>query len=185
MTFFPPLLCLVLRERTRSRERAGLWRSPVHPVSGTTVTGPAVSESQVWQPHFCTLSLSLTHTQTALFYLSGCCLLSVWLGSLCLSACPPHKPNNATLLGLLGLLRRWPPARWKKEEGNVMRRKGKWKVRKGEGRTWTPSLSHWNHSVCFKILGRGKGIKLWNTQHSCTHKASLDFSLCTQQPEDS
>lgn len=60
---------------------------------------------------FPALYLMHAHTRTALFYLSGCCLLAIWPGSLCLSACPLHKPNNATLLRLL---RTWPAAQWKK-----------------------------------------------------------------------
>lgn len=99
-----------VRENKIKREKAKLWRSPVHLFTGTTVTSPAVSERPVWQPHFLHY-IWRTHTHTALFYLSGCCLLAIWPGSLCLSACPPHKPNNATLLRLL---RTWPAAQWKK-----------------------------------------------------------------------
>lgn len=86
------------------------------PSVASTGTGPVESERPVWKPQCCTHSLhsslshSHIHTHTVLVYLSGCRLLSVWLGSLCLSACPPHKPNNATLLRL------WPPAQWKKKK---------------------------------------------------------------------
>lgn len=92
--FFP--LYLVLRERTRYRDRegAGLWWSPVHPVSGTTVTGPAVSESLVWQPHFCTLSHTQTHTLLYFTLVGAVCYPSGSVPSACL---PAHHINPIML----------------------------------------------------------------------------------------
>lgn len=83
---------------------------------GLAATFPALSNTHL---------LSHTHSQgSTLFYLRGCCLLSIWLGSHCLSPCPPHKPNNATLQRPAPALASRPVEN-KKEEANVMKRKGK------------------------------------------------------------
>lgn len=111
-------------------------------------------------------ALSHTHTHTALFYLSGCCLLSFWLGSLCLSVCPPHKPNNATLLRLLRALASRPV---EKEEEDMKRRKGK-------GKSEEKRRPHMDAEAVaeIRILASGfrgwEGIILGDTQHNCTHK---------------
>lgn len=120
-----------LAGKTRSRERQGcdeaLFISSLAPQWLAQQCQRARSGSNI--------SCTLSHTHTALFYLSGCCLLSIWLSSLCLSACPPHKPNNATLLRLLRL---WPAAQWKKRRrtwggGKGKKKWGKEKVTRGHG----------------------------------------------------
>lgn len=119
--------CIGLGQEGQREGGRGHGRRPAHPNSGTTGTSPA--EQRAWSgSHIVALtashplSHSHKHTHTVLVHLSGCCLLSVWLGSLCLSACPPHKPNNAALLRL------WLPAQWKKkkvdEEEEVMKEEG-------------------------------------------------------------
>lgn len=90
-----------------------------------------------------------SHTHTALFYLSGYCLLSFWLVALCLSACcPPHKPNNATLLGLLRL---WPAAQWKKKRRRTWKRKSEEKngprVDSEAAAEIRTAVSGWHHMV--------------------------------------
>lgn len=124
-------LCLPLRKTWKEnkiqavRERSKQWWSPVHFITGTAQTGPAVSESSGCS------HISCTHAQT-------CAVLYVTLvGAVCYrsgsvpSACLPtlHKPNNATLLGLLQL---WPAAQWKKRR---TWQGGKERCRKGH--IWT------------------------------------------------
>lgn len=89
------------------KERPSRRWSPVHLITGTTRTGPAVSES-LGCSH-----ISRTRAQTcaelrvtlvgAVYYLSGS------VPSACLPAL--HKPNNASPLRLLPL---WTAAQWKK-----------------------------------------------------------------------
>ena len=123
------------------------------------------------------VSCTLTHTHRAVFYLSGCCLLSVWLGSLCLSACPPHKPNNATLLRLL---QPWLAAQWKK------RGRRTWRGGKGRGKWGKEKVTHghggWHDEIWAAGLGGSEGIALWGTQPKCTHNVGLSLSPHPQQP---
>lgn len=100
------------------------------------------------------VSWTLAHTHRALFYLSGCSLLSIWLDSLCLSACPPHKPNNVTLLRLL---EPWPAAQWKKRRRTYRggKGRGKWgkeKVTHGHKRLAEAEIGIWASG-----LGRSEG----------------------------
>lgn len=109
------------REKTRSSERGPSCDGAPHISS----LAPQWLEQQFQRDRSGShISCTLTHTHThALFYLSGCCLLCIWLGFLCLSAYPPHKPNNATLLRLL---RTWPAAQWKKRRRTPRGGRGKW-----------------------------------------------------------
>lgn len=91
------------KTRSRERERAKLWRSPVHLITGTTVTSPTVSESPVWQPHFLH---SLSHTRAHTHTFTELCFTLV--GAVCYppgsvpSACLPAHHINPIMLHCLG-----------------------------------------------------------------------------------
>lgn len=125
------------------------------------------------------ISCTLTHTHTQLYFTSvgAVCYPSGSVPSACLSA---HHINPIMLhcLGCSGL---WPAAQWKKRRRTWRGGKGKGKVRKREGHTWTQRLSLKSESW-LQDSGAGKA-SYWET-HSTTvpTKSLLYLSLSTQQP---
>lgn len=128
----------VCERKTSSSERgAKLWRSPVL-ITGTTEAGSTVSGSP---GRLAATFPGHTHTQLCFTLVGAVCYPS---GSVpfCLSACPPHKPNNATLLRLL---RPWPVAQWKKRR-TWRGGRGKW-GRERRSHTLIQRLMQWNQSL--------------------------------------